>query len=335
MKKKKTSFNKTSHDGSAISKLVQDFGLLLVADDFERYTMDQSLLKIAQRTRTEAQPNLIADAHLEKFLSVLATLGIEVDDQVPLIEHIRILDRLSSIEAFVKALDKTVDFKIEITSLLKALRRKFGNSSALRLPYRRTEPLISEELQRNCRDIMSIVGEFHVPDDADEIDALWDVNLWKILLNAQHLHSETGLVHHALYERLKLYQAGRGAGSPKVYRRAALAVLLAECFEDFGARGRKAAIHDRSLDADPYKSGHERYRQPKYESEFADFLIAFTTVADIDEDLARDDHSLDKYRKMLRKRAQKPPFRITERIKSSMIASEIELILKDLDQIKV
>jgi predicted ribosome quality control (RQC) complex YloA/Tae2 family protein len=182
---------------------------------------------------------------------------------------------------------------------------------------------------------MWIVNEFHVPNEDDEYDFLWDVNLWTILLEADELHRKTGMVHFAFFERLKSYQESRGGGSPRVYRKAALAVLLAECFEDFNQYGLKAQINDHSKDTDPMlPKPSERYRKPFYTSTFADFLIKFCEIIEFDEKLSRDDHSLDKYRQILRKRIDQNAPRISERLASSLKAQEVSEILEILDQIK-
>lgn len=142
------------------------------------------------------------------------------------------------------------------------------------------------------------------------------------------------MVHFAFYEYLKAYQDRRGGGSPRIYRRAALAVLLAECFEDFGKLGRKAVIHDESIDADRGVRDHARFRQPEYDSAFARFLVAFCDIIQFDEVPRHNDHSLDKYRQILRKRVDQRIPRITEQIRSSLKAPQVVEIIKTLDRVK-
>jgi hypothetical protein len=320
-------------DHSAISKLVQDFGLLLIDDDFQRYLENNRLQQQALREGTISEFRSLDELHAERFIPLLSILGLERTEKNETLRYGEIIERLSTIESFVRVLTKTADFTLEIRELLKRLKRKFAGKNVLHLPYR-TKRLISEEHVRNCRDIMWIVNEFHVPNEDDEYDFLWDVNIWTILLEADELHRKTGMVHFAFFERLKSYQESRGGGSPRVYRKAALAVLLAECFEDFNRYGLKAQINDRSTDTDHGLPKKEGYRKPSYTSTFADFLIKFCKIIEFDENLSGDNHSLDKYRKILRERIDQNIPRISERLASSLNAQEVSEILGILDQVK-
>ena len=263
------SLSEPRRDRSALARVVHDFGLLLINDDFKRYLDDPALRKKAMREDRMAEYVSLEEKHDQKFVPLIPLLGIELLGKDPHYHHHEVLDRLQRIDAFLNALKLTVDFSLEVAELHKRLRRKFeGEPSKLTLPYR-TKRLISAELVKHCRDVMWIVQEFHVePEDEDDIDgALWDVNIWTVILEADRLHREHGQVHSAFFNFLTEYQSRRGGGRPKSYLRTAMAVLLAECFVDYEKLDRKPQIHDKStpVDRDQYQRLVER-RNEDYDS---------------------------------------------------------------------
>lgn len=323
-------------DKSAISRLVHDFGLLLISEDFERYLDDRPLLNQALREGRAAEHVSLADQHMIRFIPLLEFLGIEDLGQNPQYQYFEEIERLMSIEALLRAFKLTVDFSLQTSELHKRLKRKFaGTPTALTLPYK-TKKLISDELVKHCRDVMWIINEFHIERDDDSIEeAMWDINIWTVILDADRLHRETGRVHSAFLNYLADYQFSKGDGGPRSYLRTALTVLLAECFEDFDQKKRKPQIHDWSSGIDRNEYGIIRSnRVSNYDSGFADFLIEFLEITGIEAVPKKKDNSLDHYRKIARIRASMALPRISGHLKSSMVGREVSEIIDILDRLK-
>ncbi len=326
-------------DRSAFARLLYDFGLLLIKDDFDRHLNEQSRLKQAGRIGQLEDHVPLDEQHLMKFVPLLELLGIEELSRDPHLRYIKELERLSLIEAFLRALTQTVDFSLRLSELSKNLQRKFkGYPNALTLPYK-TKRLISADLAAHCRDVMWIVNEFHVDEDDDPWDvepALWDVNIWTAILDADRLHREQGRVHSAFANYIQQYQARKGDGRPRVYVRTALTVLLAECFEDFDQKKRRPRIYDRSEGADKDQYGRTlTHRKAKYDFAFAKFLVKFVEITDIlDAPVHHLDNSLDQFKTIadLRLRVETPC--LTKHLKTSLRGRQMSKIIDILEELK-
>ena len=326
----------TRTDRSAISRIVHHFGLLLIKDEFERYLDEQRLVKLAFHHRRLDDHTPLAEAHMQRFVPLLELLGVEEAVSDPLLRYLDEIERLEKIEGFLGAIKLTVDFSLQLSELKKRLKRKFAQDpSALTLPYK-TERLISEDLVKHCREVMWVINEFHVEsDDEDDDDALWDVNIWTAILDADQLHREHGRVHSAFYDYLSQYQAQKGTGSPRVYLRTAMTVLLAEFFEEFDRKKRASQIHDKSKSADIDIYGRTvENRVSEYDSAFANLLIEFIRVTQFLPVPKKSDNSLDHYRTILRLRAKKQIPQISKYLKSSLSGTEAVELFEIFDQLK-
>jgi hypothetical protein len=327
-------------DHSAIAKLVEDFGLLLLHDSYERYIKSRQSYTLARLEGTLANYTDEEDTHLEKYIPILPYLGIHPITEGALYHHWEIIERFDMIETFIRTLDRTADFKTETTAIWKRLKRKFSGRRELWLTYK-TDRLISDELCKHCRDITSCIREFRPPAEEGSADTLWDVNIWSIILEADSRHRETGTVHSAFFEYLNQYQSLKGGGSPRAYKRKALTVLLAECFEDFDTEHRKPqinhnlrAITKSDTSKDTRDSRPRRAPRKEYYSDFADFLIKFCEVTQVVQPPSRQTDALSHYRTILRNRLRLQIPRITERIHQHMKAPQVIEIIEILDHVK-
>lgn len=339
MSSKKPSREK-KEDHSAIAKLVEDFGLLLLNDSYDRHIKSRQSYSQARLDGTLANYTDEEDKHLGKYIPVLPYLGIHPVTEGAVFHHLEIIERLNMIETFIRTLGRTVDFNTETTDIWKRLKRKFTGRKELWLTYK-TDRLISEDLRKHCREIASSIREFSAPAEEDSTDTLWDVNIWSIILEADLRHRQTGTVHSAFFEYLDQYQSLKGGGSPRIYSRSALTILLAECFEDFDAEQRKSQINHnlrstKQSDASKITREGKPKRSPRkeYYSDFADFLIKFCEVTRVFQAPSRQTDALSHYRTILRNRLRLQIPRITERIHQQMKAPQVIEILEILDQVK-
>ncbi|WP_037293249.1 hypothetical protein [Roseobacter sp. CCS2] len=312
--------------------------MLLIKAEFERYLDEQRLVKLAFHHRRLDDHTPLAEAHMQRFVPLLELLGVEEVVSNPLLRYLDEIERLEKVEGFLGAIKLTVDFSLQLSELRKRLKRKFAqNPSALTLPYK-TERLISEDLVKHCREVMWVINEFHVESNDegdDDGDALWDVNIWTVILDADQLHREHGRVHSAFYNYLSQYQSQKGTGSPRVYLRTAMTVLLAEFFEEFDRKKRASQIHDKSKSADTDLNGRTiENRVSEYDSAFANLLIEFVQITQFLPVPNKSDNSLDHYRTILRLRVKKQIPHISKYLKSSLSGAEAFELFEIFDQLK-
>lgn len=324
-------------DRSATARLVNDFGLLLIKPDFERYLDEKSLYAEAFREGRLNEHVPLDELHMLRFVPMLELLGIKELGRNPHYRHFEEIERLQQIESFLQAYKLTVDFSLQVSELRKRLKRKFEkNPTALTLPYR-SKNLISNDLVKHCRDVMWIIEEFHseiddgdIADHQDDIDkVLWDVNIWTVILDADRLHREQGRVHSAFLNYLNQYQDMKGGGSPRVYLRTALTVLLAECFEDFDQKKRRPRIYDRSEGADKDGYGNKiENRKAFYDSAFARFLVKFVSITNIIDPVPQHaGNSLDHFKTIADLRLTSATPRLSSRLNQSLSGREVSEIV--------
>lgn len=324
--------SKGREDRSAFGRMLHDFGLLLIKDDFDRYLNERRSGQLEGHIPLDEQ-------HQMKFVPLLELLGIEELGRHPHLHYLEEIERLRLVDAFLRSLAQTVDFSLQISELCKKLKRKFkAKPNALTLPYK-TERLISDELAAHCRNVMSIVDEFHVDQDEDPWDidaALWDFNIWRVILDADRLHREQGRVHSAFANYIQQYQSSKGDGRPRVYIRTALTVLLAECFEDFDRKKRRPRIYDRSESADKDQYGKTlTNRKAYYDSAFARFLVKYVEITKIIAPPVQHlGNSLDQFKTIADLRLEVGTPRLSEQLKTSLKGREMSKIIDILEVLK-
>jgi len=84
--------NEFRRDRSAVARLIQDFGLLLLSDSFERYLDDQAMYRQAAREGRQADFKSRQDKHLDRFWPLLRCLGIPIDTPNEIFAHYEILE---------------------------------------------------------------------------------------------------------------------------------------------------------------------------------------------------------------------------------------------------
>lgn len=331
-------------DRSATARLVHDFGLLLIKAEFERYLDEKSLYAEAFREGRLNEHVPLDEQHMLRFVPLLELLGNEELGRNSHSHHFEEIERLQQIEAFLQAYKLTVDFSLQVSELRKRLKRKFEKKpTALTLPYR-SKNLISNDLVKHCRDVMWIIEDFNIEIDEDNIgdnqddidEILWDVNIWTVILDADRLHREQGRVHSAFVNYLNQYQDRKGSGSPRVYLRTALTVLLAECFEDFDQKKRRPRISDRSENADKDQYGNKNEgRKAYYDSAFARFLIKFVSITNIIDPVPQHaGNSLDHFKTIADLRLTNATPRLSDRLNQSLKGREVSEIIEILDTLK-
>lgn len=335
-------------DTSAVSRLVDDLGLLILEPSYDRYYADKEFERGMLMTCGEP-PSV---QNLKRFIPVLQKAVPEmVADSDLLFCYSEKLHNLEWIEDVVCALHRTLDFDFGIRDLIKTLKRKFEGSDAIRLPLR-ANSIISPDVISHCRAVLSMIREFKI--DENELDpwsqeaidaALADVNIYSVLLDAEELLRTKGVLHFATYEYLLHYQSNRGSGRPRKYVKVMFSVLIAEFYEKPPTYSQPALINDlsegRDFDCAERKVIEER--KPYFDSPLARIITAFSTVSNSMDPIRHDEEELSYYRDFLQNRHMKRKLlkaaggkllNVTEELKKSSRAVDFQKVIFFLDSIK-
>ncbi|MBL4805801.1 MAG: hypothetical protein JKY31_00750 [Rhodobacteraceae bacterium] len=319
-------------DTSSVSRLVYDFGALILEPSYTRYQQDQMYMK----KRRSLTADDASTKNLKRFRPLLNLTGLFADslEQAMSISSDE-LQELSYIDDVLSALSRTIDVDLDVKKFFNTLNRKFKDSNLLYAPLN-SKRILSEQTLKNCNSIQSMLREFPNVDEDDPASVMFDINIYQVLIDAEKYFRERGIVHSATYEYLKSYQERKGAGRPRLYIKIMLVVMLAEFFEKYSPLNAKAVIHDFSTDTDKDINGKIlRYRKPAYDSAFAKLLVEFSQISNFVDQISHETHELDQYRRYLRNRADSQDrMNVTQCIRKSDLAVDFQNIIFYLDSIK-
>lgn len=323
---------KGSKDQSAVSRLVYDIGLLIMEPSYERYLADQEYV----RGKKLNGRDIPTESNLKRYLPILPLIDLPIGSvKNPASAYCEELGRLEWIDDVLSAINRTLDFDLSIRDFMKTLKRKFDGESILRAKLN-SKQILPPHVIDQCKAVQSMIREFPIEDETGfDIDAgMSDVNIFSILLDAQRLFQNEGIVHSGTYCWLKEYQKDRGGGRPRIYTKPLFTVLMVEFCEEFCPNPRAFTIHDFSSDTYDASDANNK-RKPKFDSTFARILIEFSKISDQMKLLDDESDDLLHHRDFLHHRKEQKKFpNITKLIQSSTNARDFQKIISLLDSIK-
>lgn len=218
-------------DAWTAAKLIKDQQGLWIADDYAEYEKQRDALKCDPMAYSDHYENERFNRYIELLYHFVPDDMLDEYSFGPSGRHSELMDTLADIENAYKVIERSIDFRINISKNIRKLTRKSKSP-------RKLDRLLTDEEFKHLQSLQSDVSEFETNFDTPRDD------LFYLALEVDRCIQKGEEPPVEYLRKLKSYQARRRAGQPRKYAFKLLIINLAEVFERDNGFGHVSVIHE-------------------------------------------------------------------------------------------